>query len=102
MERMVEGVGVNAAVGDLVTLCLDLLPSTVDDDDVRRLLGDVPGVCDARIVTNAGGQSLGFAIVHMATWPTAEKLIAIFDGAEIHGSSIRVSRLFVPTLRQAS
>ena len=102
MERMVEGVGVNAAGSGLVTLCLDLLPSTVDDDDLRRLLGDVPGVCDARIVMNARGQSLGFAIVHMATWPTAEKFIAICDGAEIHGSSVRVSRLFVPTWRQAS
>lgn len=92
----------NGTGSRVVALCLDLLPSTVSDNELRRLLGDVPGVLDARIMTNAEGRSLGFAIVYVATCALAEKVIEAFDGAEIHGSSIRVSRLVMPTWRQAS
>lgn len=86
----------------LVTLCLDLLPSTLADEELRRLLRDVPGVLDARIMRTAEGRSLGFAIVYMATCAHAERMIEAWDGADLHGSSIRVSRLGLPTWRQAS
>src|SRR5690242_16309074 len=69
-----DGVG-RGTENRFVTLCLDLLPSTLEDDDLRRLLQNVAGILDARIIRNAEGQSLGFAIVYMATCAHAERMI---------------------------
>lgn len=81
-----------------VMLSVDLLPSTVTNDALRRLLAQMPGVLRARVMTGSLGGSLGFALVEMANTRSAERLISVLDGYEWDGQGIRVSRLDRPPL----
>lgn len=77
----------------LSMLSIDLLPSFFTAADLAALLAVCPGVIRGDLIRNQEGKSIGTAILHVRDQRSAERIVAAFDGAEVRGYPIRISRL---------
>ena len=77
----------------LPLLSIDLLPSFFTATDLAALIALCPGVIKGDLLRNRDGNSVGTAILHVRDQGSAERIVATFDGAEVCGYPIRISRL---------
>lgn len=76
-------------------LAIDLLPSSITNQDLMRLLSIFPGVRRTEVLRGRDGRLLGSAVVEVSHSAYRELIIQVLDGMEIDGQSLRVSRLDV-------
>lgn len=77
-------------------LAVDLIPSSLTEQELTSLFSLCPGVLRCQRLVNAQGQSIGSAVIEVSNSRDAQRIIQTMDGFEIAGKAIRVSRLEPP------
>jgi hypothetical protein len=76
-------------------VALDMLPSALTAMDIQTMLSVFPRVLHTEIAVNAGGQSLGSAIIEVGDSAYRDVVIEALDGLDVFGQMIHASRVDV-------
>ena len=79
-------------------IALDMLPSVLTADELRRLVSIFPGVVRVELLADRKGRSLCSALIEASNGAYRDVIIQALDGLELFGQSLRASQLDVPEM----